>query len=87
MASRLVSRFVVALYQRVGEAANPWRRADEVARYDGLPMGRLNEVLIAATSAGLIDRHASDRDLVTLTASGQLAARSGPNSMTFRARA
>ncbi|GEP59061.1 hypothetical protein RSO01_62270 [Reyranella soli] len=72
---RLVGRFVVALYERVGGAANPWRRADDVARYDGLPMGKLGEVLVAATSAGLVDRNANDPDLVTLTAAGLSAAR------------
>jgi hypothetical protein len=75
---RLVSRFVVALYQRAAGAANPWRRANDVARYDGLPMGKLDEVLVAATSAGLVDRHANDPDLVTLTAAGLSAARSRP---------
>ncbi len=73
---RLVSRFVVALYQRVGGAANPWRRANDVARYDGLPMGKLDVVLAQAASAGLVDRHANDLDLVTLTAAGLSAARS-----------
>ncbi len=76
---RLVSRFVVALYQRVGAAPNLWRRANDVARYDGLPMGKLGEVLVAATSAGLVDRHANDPDLVTLTAAGLSAARSKPS--------
>lgn len=75
---RLVTRFVVALYHRVGGAANPWRRANDVARYDGLPMRKLDEVLVAATSAGLVDRHTNDPDLVTLTAAGLSAARSKP---------
>jgi hypothetical protein len=73
---RLVSRFVVALYQRAGGTSNPWRRANDVARYDGLPMGKLDEVLVAATSAGLVDRHANDPHLVTLTAAGLSVARS-----------
>lgn len=74
---RLVSRFVLALHQRVEGAANPWRRANDVARYDGIPMGKLDEVLVAATSAGLVDRHANDPDLVTLTATGRLSAARG----------
>lgn len=39
-----------------GEAADPWRRANDVARYDGIPMGRLADVLAAATSLGLVER-------------------------------
>jgi hypothetical protein len=75
---RLVSRFVVALHQRAEGAANTWRRANDIARYDGLPMGKLDEVLAAASSAGLVDRHVDDPDMVTLTAAGLSAARSKP---------
>ena len=73
---RLVSRFVGALYQRVGDAANPWRRANDVARFDGIPMGRLDVVLAQAASAGLVERHADDPGLITLTAAGRSAVRS-----------
>ena len=38
-------------------------------------MGKLEQVLAEAVEAGLIERHADDRDLVKLTASGMAAAR------------
>ena len=71
---RLVSRFVVALHDLVGEAANPWRRANDVARFDGIPMGKLQQVMAQAVEAGLVERHADDPDLVKLTAVGIEAA-------------
>ena len=72
---RLVTWFVVALAELVRETANPWRRANDVARYGGMPMGRLEQVVAEAVGAGLIERHADDQDLIKLTASGMAAAR------------
>jgi hypothetical protein len=70
---RLVRRYIVALNELVRDSANPWRRANDVARYGGMPMGILDEVLAAAVEAGLIERHADDPELVTLTAAGLAA--------------
>jgi hypothetical protein len=71
---RLVTRFVVALAELVRETANPWRRANDVARYGGMPMGKLEQVMAEAVEAGWVERHAEDPDLVKLTASGRAAA-------------
>jgi len=68
-------RYVAMLNELAQRAANPWRRANDVARYGGIPMGRLDEVLAAAVDAGLIERHADDPEMVTLTAAGLTAAR------------
>ena len=72
---RLVNRFVVALAELARETSIPWRRANDIARYGGMPMGKLEQVLAEAVEAGLIERHADDRDLVKLTASGMATAR------------
>lgn len=70
---RLVIRFVIALHELAGEAGNPWRRANDIARYDGMPLGKLDVVLAQATSAGLIERHADHPEMVALTAAGTTA--------------
>jgi hypothetical protein len=71
---RLVTGTVVALAEQVRETANPWRRANDVARYGGMPMGKFEQITAEAVEAGLVERHADDPDLVELTASGMAAA-------------
>jgi hypothetical protein len=65
---RLVSRFVVALYQRVGGAANPWRRANDVARYDGIPMGKLDVAQAASAGLGSVEIQDSPGSLIVIQA-------------------
>lgn len=56
----------------------------DIARYDGMPLGKLDVVLAQATAAGLIVRHSDDPEMVTLTAAGATAVREKIRSMTGR---
>jgi hypothetical protein len=73
--SRLVTRFVVALSELGRGVSYGWRRANDVARYGGVPLGKLDGLLAEAVATGLVERHDDDADLVKLTDAGLAAAR------------
>ena len=72
--SRHPRRFLGALDELV-RGATYRQRANDVARYTGLPLGKLDEVLEKAVETGLIERNADDPDLVSITALGTAAVR------------
>ena len=73
--SRLVTRFVVALSELGRRVSYGWPRANDVARYGGVPLGKLDSLLPEAVATGLVERHADDAVLVKLTDAGLPAAR------------
>lgn len=68
--SRHLRRFVQALDELVQGATYRQRRASDVARYPGLPLGQPDEVLDSAVATSLVERNADDPDLVSITAHG-----------------
>jgi hypothetical protein len=62
--SRLLTRLIVALYDLVRGSANPWRQANDVARYGGIPVGKLDEMLAATVEAGSLSA-LSEPEMVT----------------------
>ena len=68
--SRHLRRFLEALNELVQGVTYRQRRANDIARYANLPLGKLDEVLNKAVETGLVERNADDPDLVRITVHG-----------------
>ena len=68
--SQHLRRFLGALDELVQGATYRQRRANDIARYAGLPLCGLDEVLDKAVETGLVERNVNDPDLVSITVHG-----------------
>ena len=66
---------LVAQLHRLGiKTPNAWRRAASIGRDVGLQGAELEQALVDAERAGLIDRRSDDAGLILVTAAGRAAA-------------
>jgi hypothetical protein len=68
------AHFAAALFDDSRSSPKAWRRANAVGRTIGIEGQRLEQAIIDAASAGLVDRSVEDADLVLLTSRGRAVA-------------
>lgn len=68
------AHFAAALFDVSRSSPNAWQRANAIGRTIGIEGQRLEQAIIDAVGAGLVDRRVDDADLVLLTSRGRTVA-------------